>query len=126
MKKIFAIPTIDGKLCAHFGRCESFTIIETENGKISEEMTVKPPIHEPGSYPRFLADLGVSTIISGGMGMNAQQLFAINKIEVCMGVNSDSPKVLVQNYLENQLITGVNLCDSDGHHHGSDHSCLHN
>ncbi len=121
MKKLFAIPIENGRLCSHFGRCESFAIVETEEGKVIGEKFVNPPVHEPGSYPRFLASLGVSTIISGGMGMNAQHLFFQNNIEVCMGVNSDTPIKLVENYLNNLLVTGENLCDSghlgNGHNH---------
>lgn len=123
MKKLFAVPTINGKLCAHFGRCENFAIIETENNNIINERYLNPPVHEPGSFPRFLASQGVSTIISGGMGMNAQQLFLQNNIEVCMGVNSDSPTKLVEYYLNNQLATGENLCDGGEHHHSG--GCHH-
>jgi predicted Fe-Mo cluster-binding NifX family protein len=62
-------------------------------------------------YPQFLAEKGVSVIISGGMGQKAQQLFQQNNIEVCMGVNAESPSKLVEQYLNNQLQTGENLCD---------------
>ncbi len=36
MKKLFAVPTIDEKLCAHFGHCEQFAVIETEDQKITK------------------------------------------------------------------------------------------
>ena len=111
MTKLFAVPTENGKLCAHFGHCEKFAIIEAEDQKIIKEDYVTPPVHEPGVYPQFLAQQGVSVIISGGMGQKAQQLFAQNNIEVCIGVNSGSPKDLVQQFLNNNLQTGQNLCD---------------
>jgi predicted Fe-Mo cluster-binding NifX family protein len=111
MEKKFAIPTIDGKLCLHFGHCEKFAIIETKDQKIVNENYFTPPMHQPGAYPKFLADQGVSTIISGGMGRKAQDLFAQNNIEVCIGVNTDSPQQLVDQYLKDQLQTGQNLCD---------------
>lgn len=114
--KLFAIPTENGKLCAHFGHCEKFAIVETENSKIVNEKFVDPPAHEPGVYPRFLAEMGVSTIIAGGMGQRALDLFGQNNIEVFMGVNSEIPALLVDNYYSNQLETGDNLCDSDEHH----------
>jgi len=62
-------------------------------------------------YPKFLADQGVNVIIAGGMGQQAQTLFAQNNIEVHMGVLDGSPKQLVENLLNNQLKTGDNLCD---------------
>ncbi len=124
MKKNFAVPTINGQLCPHFGRCESFVIVETEDNKILGEKILTPPIHEPGSFPRFLASHGVNTIIAGGMGVNAQQLFAQNNIEVCMGVEADSPKQIVEFYLNNKLATGQNQCD--GGHHGHNDGCHNN
>lgn len=111
MKKIIAVPTENGKLSAHFGHCETFTLIETEDNVIVNETTVDPPAHQPGVYPRFLAEQGVNVIIAGGMGMHAQQLFAENEIEVCIGVQSESPRLLVTDYLNQQLSTGQNLCD---------------
>jgi len=53
----------------------------------------------------------VHVIIAGGMGQKAQDLFAMNNIEVCMGVQNGSPKQLVEQYLNNQLQIGQNLCD---------------
>ena len=111
MNKLFAIPTIDEKLCAHFGHCEKFAVVETEDQKILNLKFFDPPVHQPGTYPRFLSGLGVSTIISGGMGMKAQELFAQNNIEVFMGINSENPVKLVEQYLDNQLESGENLCD---------------
>jgi len=111
MKKLFAVPTENGALCAHFGHCEKFAIVETEDQKIVSESYLTPPVHQPGVYPQFLAEHGVSVIISGGMGQRAQDLFAQNKIEVCVGVNADTPKKLVEQYLNSELQTGQNLCD---------------
>lgn len=111
MKKLFAIPTENGKLCAHFGHCEQFVVVETDGDKLVGEESLTPPVHQPGVYPQFLAQQGVSVIISGGMGQKAQQLFAQNNIEVCMGVAAETPSELVQQYLNSQLQTGDNLCD---------------
>ena len=111
MKKLFAIPTQNGKLCAHFGHCENFAIVDTEDNKVISVELLSPPIHQPGVYPQFLAEKGVSVIISGGMGQRAVDLFTQNNIEVCMGVNADSPAKLVEQYISGQLRTGDNLCD---------------
>lgn len=120
MRKLFAVPTENGKLCAHFGHCEKFAVVETEDSDIKQIEFIEPPVHQPGVYPKFLADMGVSTIIAGGMGQKAQDLFAMNNIEVYMGVNSEEPDKLVEYYLNNELVNGNNLCD-----HGPDHNCNH-
>ncbi|MEA1887003.1 MAG: NifB/NifX family molybdenum-iron cluster-binding protein [Bacteroidota bacterium] len=107
----FAIPTLNNELMAHFGHCEKFAIIETENNKVIKEEFVNTPVHQPGAYPRFLADIGVDVIIAGGIGFKAQSLFSAHNIQVCIGVNQGNPKELVERYLENTLVTGENLCD---------------
>ena len=111
MKMIFAVPTIEEKLCAHFGHCEKFAIVETIDQEISSIEYLNPPVHQPGTYPRFLAGQGVNVIISGGMGIKAQDLFRQNNIEVFLGINAEDPKKLVAHYLNNQLESGQNLCD---------------
>lgn len=111
MKKLFAVPTQYGKLCAHFGHCEKFAIVETEDDKVLKEELLTPPVHQPGVYPQYLAEKGVSVIIAGGMGQRAQDLFTQNNIEVCMGVDAETPSQLVEQYLNGQLQTGDNLCD---------------
>lgn len=111
MKKIFAIPTINKKLCAHFGHCENFALVETEDSQIIKVDYVQPPEHQPGTYPKFLASHGVKVIIAGGLGVKAQDLFVQNNIEVFIGVNSDLPEALVEQYLQDQLQSGQNLCD---------------
>ncbi len=111
MKKLFAVPTIDGKLCAHFGHCEKFAVVETDDGKVVATEFLTPPVHQPGVYPQYLAQQGVSVIISGGMGQKAQDLFTQNNIEVHMGVNAQEPAMLVEQYLSDQLQTGQNQCE---------------
>jgi predicted Fe-Mo cluster-binding NifX family protein len=111
MKKIFAIPTENGKLCAHFGHCEKFAIVETEDKKIVNEEYFTPPMHQPGAYPQFLSQQGVNIIIAGGMGQRAQQLFTQHNIEVCVGVSAELPSKLVEQYLNGQLQSGDNICD---------------
>ncbi len=107
----FAVPTLNRELTAHFGHCQQFAIIETENGMVIREEYIDPPVHQPGVYPRFLAEQGVDVIIAGGMGQKAQDLFSENNIRVCIGIQQGSPKELVEQYLNNELVSGQNLCD---------------
>jgi predicted Fe-Mo cluster-binding NifX family protein len=110
-KTVFAIPVAEGKLCAHFGHCEQFALIETENGEIRAKTMETPPPHEPGVLPKWLHDQGAHVIIAGGMGARAQQLFVENGIKVVTGAPADAPEALVHQYLSNTLLTGENLCD---------------
>ncbi len=110
-KVIIAIPTAGGKLCSHFGQCEQFALVETEDGKIKGKTMQTPPPHEPGVLPKWLHDLGAHIIIAGGMGTRAQQLFDQNGIKVITGAPMDSPESLVNQYLSDGLISGNNICD---------------
>lgn len=106
-----AIPTQNQRLTAHFGHCENFAIVDVKDQTIERVEFIDPPVHQPGAYPKFLADLGVDMIIAGGMGQKAQSLFSQNEIEFAIGVEGGSPRELVQDYLANRLNSGENLCD---------------
>ncbi|MFA7062310.1 MAG: NifB/NifX family molybdenum-iron cluster-binding protein [Pedobacter sp.] len=107
----FAVPTNDRKLCAHFGHCAEFAIIDVENNAISAESYIIPPPHEPGLLPGWLSERGVNQIIAGGMGQRAQQLFAANNIQVITGAMGECPREVVENFLNGSLVTGSNTCD---------------
>jgi len=112
-KMRIAIPTSDGKLCMHFGHCDQFCVIDVNNDSkaIEGQELVTPPPHEPGVLPKWLAGMNVNTIIAGGMGQRAQQLFAQNDIKVVTGASAQSPEELVAAFLEDTLETGDNICD---------------
>lgn len=112
MSKIrIAIPTVGGTLSTHFGHCEKFAIIDTEDGQILSARHLYPPQHQPGVYPAFLAAQGVNVVIAGGIGQKAISLFNQQNITVTKGVNSGDPEALARAYVSNQLTDGENLCD---------------
>jgi len=110
MTKI-AIPVVNGLINIHFGHTQNFYIYDIENNTIVSETTLEPPPHEPGVYPKWLADMGVTDIIAKGMGQRAIVLFNQNKINVFVGVPVKPPKELVLDYLEGTLETSDNCCD---------------
>ena len=108
----FAVPTYQGKLCAHFGHCEAFAIIDTDNnGNIIKEVFENPPPHEPGVLPRWLSEKGVNCVIAGGMGSRAQQLFTQQGVKVVTGAQGEYPRDVVEQYLKGTLQIGANTCD---------------
>lgn len=111
MKRKIAIPLAGGKLCPHFGHCETFALWTIEDGKITNREFLSPPDHQPGSFPRFLASHGATDIIAGGLGIKAQELFRHFGIQVCVGAGSDDPDELVERYVKGKLTSGLNLCD---------------
>ena len=108
-----AIPTVEGKLCMHFGHCEKFAIIEVDKNekKIISQEFVTPPPHEPGLLPKWLNELGANCIIAGGMGGRAQELFRKFNINVVTGAGNQDLEELALDFLNDKLVTGPNTCD---------------
>ena len=108
-----AVPLYEGKLCQHFGHCETFAVIDTDDnaGSILNREDITPPPHEPGVLPKWLGGMGVNVIIAGGVGQRALQLFSQNRIEVVVGAPIDTPENLVLAYLKGTLPGGKNVCD---------------
>lgn len=108
-----AIPVAEGKLCMHFGHCEVFHFydVDVEKKSIISTSTETPPPHEPGVLPGWVAEKGAKFVIAGGMGGRAVALFKEQGVDVITGAPAGDPKVVVQTYLDGQLITGANACD---------------
>jgi len=109
--KILVVPVSGGKLSAHFGHCEQFAFMETQDHKIVGTDMRNPPGHEPGVLPQWLHDQGADVVIVGGMGEKAQQLLREKGVEVIIGAPMDSPESLANQYLSGILVTGENVCD---------------
>ena len=83
--KTIAFPTSDKvTIDAHFGQTKEFAIYEVQNNDIVHVKYVTPPPHEPGVLPRYLGELGIDVIVTGGMGRMAVNLFNRQGIDVIL------------------------------------------
>lgn len=98
----------------HFGHCENFNIYEVEGKKIINTESVPNPGHKPGFLPVFLHDLGVSVIISGGMGGGAVSIFNEKDIEVVIGIAGEA-KASVEQYILGNLESTGSICHDHNH-----------
>ena len=108
-----AVPLAQGKFSLHFGHCDEFAVFEVdkEDKRIINTEFIQPPAHEPGALPRWLSGLQVNTVIAGGMGQRAQMMLNDFDIDVLTGARGESAEVIVQDYLEDKLTVGDNICD---------------
>jgi predicted Fe-Mo cluster-binding NifX family protein len=108
-----AIPIAEGKLTVHFGHCDCFALIDVDPGAktILGKQEIEAPEHQPGLFPRWLAEKGATLIIAGGMGASAQKLFAESGIQVVIGAPAETPEALVASFMSGTLQAGGNLCD---------------
>ena len=116
MNKKIAIPMENGKLCAHFGHCEYFAIVNIENNEIKDIQEITPPEHQPGLYPRWVAGFGVTDVIGGGMGQKAIDLFNQQNINAFVGAPMNPARELVSDFISDKLTLTANYCNHDGNH----------
>lgn len=101
----------------HFGHCEGFAIYLTEEGKIVSQEFLANPGHKPGLLPNLLNDNGVKTVIAGGMGGGAIEIFNEKDIEVITGATGAMDDIVEQYLLGNLTSTG-SVCHE--HEHAGD------
>jgi predicted Fe-Mo cluster-binding NifX family protein len=109
-----AISTDQGQVSAHFGRCQSYTILEIKEGQIQNREEIPNPGHQPGFLPQYLSEMGVDCIIAGGMGPRAQTLFSQKNMDTIIGVQGSIDEV-IKRIINQELESGEDLCD---HGHG--------
>ncbi|MGD9015056.1 MAG: NifB/NifX family molybdenum-iron cluster-binding protein [Candidatus Omnitrophota bacterium] len=105
-----AISTDGDYVSAHFGRCPSFTIVDIEQGKITNKEVIDNPGHQPGLIPQFLHQKGAECIVAGGMGMRATSFFNQLGIQAIVGINGRIDEV-IDKLQKGQLEGGKSLCE---------------
>lgn len=111
---IIAVASEKENITEHFGHCENFNIYYSNKGIIEKSESVLNPGHKPGFLPRFLHDMGVNVIISGGMGGGAIDIFNENDIEVIVGASGNA-KDAAKAYLEGNLHSSDLVCNEHKH-----------
>lgn len=112
-----AVATENAKVSGHFGHCEGFQLFDVKEGVVVESVFLLNPGHKPGFLPQYLSENDVNTIIAGGMGKRAQDLFSSHNIQVVVGVSGDVEE-MVQAYLKGDLVSSDAVCQA--HEHAGD------
>ncbi len=109
-----AVATENGAVSAHFGHCEGFTIYEVEGKEIIKQVFLQNPGHKPGFLPNYLHDNGVNTIIAGGMGAGAIEIFNQKNINIITGASGNTEDVATA-YIEGKLTSSASVCNQHMH-----------
>jgi predicted Fe-Mo cluster-binding NifX family protein len=115
-----AVASEGNMVAQHFGHCEGFGIYTIEGSKISDKEFIKNPGHKPGFLPRYLNDLGVEIIVSGGMGRGAIDIFNEKGIEVITGAVGFAEDV-VNKYIVGNLKSDESVCNKHENHDSCGH-----
>ena len=113
-----AVASMGNEVSGHFGHCENFNIYKVEDNKIVSEEFVLSPGHEKGLLPKFLNEHEVKTIISGGIGKGAIDLFNEYGIEVITGASGNAKEAACGAITGTLKSTG-SVC----HNHEHAHEC---
>lgn len=106
---------VDGnEVSQHFGHCQGFYLVDIEENVVNDENYIKNPGHRPGFLPKFLAEIGVNAIVSGGMGQMAQQLFSEEGIQVITGARGNVYDVIGQ-FTAGNLESSNEVCEEHQH-----------
>lgn len=115
-----AFPSNDGlTISSHFGHCKQFVVYNISNHEVITKEEIPAPAHEPGILPVFLGKHNITTIVCGGMGQRAIDLFDQQKIDVVLGANGSIDKVL-PSFINGQLNSSGTACS-----HDHSESCSH-
>ena len=122
------VPSAEGKLCGHFGHCESFTFVDVDIEK-KEIISVENRVPEEGiscQSASWIAAQGANVVLAGGMGGRPANIFSESGVLVIAGCPELPIEELVMAFLAGNLITGENSCGGEHHHcagHAHGHHC---
>ncbi len=108
-----AVTYENGSVFQHFGRTAQFKIFEIEENKIVKSEVVDSNGAGHGALVGLLSDLGVTTLICGGIGGGARNAFAEIGLEVISGAVGPVDQQ-VESFLSGHLETSS---EQECHHH---------
>lgn len=97
---------LDAALGAHFGHCEIYTVVDIEQGQVTQVGTLPNIPHQQGGClapVNHLAKHGVTVLIAGGMGLRPLMGFNQVGIEVFHGADAPDVNTAVHALLKGEL-----------------------
>jgi predicted Fe-Mo cluster-binding NifX family protein len=110
-RKIVAVPSmqpggLDSPRSGHFGHCDVFTLVHTEDGEVRDVTIVHNAPHVQGGCQapvNLLHTSGADAIIVGGIGMRPLMGFRQMGIEVYYGPEGETVRTVVDDFLKGSL-----------------------
>jgi len=107
MKKV-AIPVHNGKLSESFGMCDYYRIFEIDGEIINSNETKLPPVRII-NMPDWISGEGITDLIVHKIEKSIISLFSAYKINLFVGVCINSPEVLIEDYLNGNLLSDESI-----------------
>ena len=118
--KIVAIPTREGRVDAHFGHCEYYTLFSINNDEIMNEEVFEAPqgCGCKSNIASVLEEKGVKLMLAGNMGNGAVNVLTSSGIEVIRGCAGPVNQV-IKEYISGRLVDNGLSCEQ--HEHQCEH-----
>lgn len=118
-----AVTYENGNIFQHFGHTEQFKVYDIADGKVVDSRVVGTNGSGHGALAVLLSDLGVDTLICGGIGAGAQMALKEAGVQLYGGVSGSADEA-VNALLEGKLGYDPEVhCDHHDHDHGEGHHC---
>ena len=117
-----AVTHENGTVFQHFGHTESFKVYEVIGGEVKSMRVVPTNGSGHGALAGFLRDLGIDTLICGGIGGGAKNALAAAEIKIYPGVKGACDKAVLDFVMGKLDYDPNTLCSHHDHDHG-DHDC---
>lgn len=117
---IIAVTYENGQVFQHFGHTKQFKIYEAEEGRVVSSRIVDTNGSGHGALSGFLKDLGVDTLICGGIGGGARAALSESGITLYPGAGGEADAQVIS------LLAGRLSYDPNtecSHHHKEGHDC---
>lgn len=108
MKRV-AIPIANNKLSENFGECNYYEIYEIDKEIISKKTALLPADLTLTDLPGWLKSEGITDVITYRVHSEIIKLFASKKVNLFVGIPINSPKKLIEDYLQGRLESDKNI-----------------
>ncbi len=108
MKRV-AIPVVNQKLSEYFGQCSHYEIFEIDGRQINHHNIDVAPMTELADLPSWSSAQGITDIIVHKVDKRIISLFLAHKINLFVGVNINTPHMLIEDYLNGKLTSNKNI-----------------
>ena len=108
-----AIPINNERVAPRLPLAKEVIIVELQGKKETGRDTVNISLLHPMEIPDFLASLGVTKVIAGGVNWHLQEMLRVYNIEIIWGIMGDVDEVLAL-FLKKGLQDGMGPCPPSG------------
>ena len=103
MKRRIAIPVTGDRLSKFFGECDHCEIFDIDGKAMVLQMEKLPAGTVAGQLPGWLEENGITDVIVHRMNPKVMLLFSARKVNLFIGIPIDTPKKLLEDYLQGKL-----------------------